>query len=95
MFKALFGRFRARRTLLPAETTTPSNRAAVEEIWSSWRHEKLVNQPVTTPPEKLAERVSQLMRLGEYDQALQMTLSEVEREEQGSVRSVGAHPMVP
>jgi hypothetical protein len=98
MFKALFGRFRARGTLLPAETTTPSKRAAVEEIWSSWRYQKLVSQPVATPPRKpakLAERVNQPMRLGEYDQALQMTLSEVEREEQGSVRSVGAHPMVP
>jgi hypothetical protein len=75
-----------------------SKRAAVEEIWSSWRYEKLVSPPVpilAPKPAKLAERVNQLMRLREYDQALQMTLSEVEREEQGRVRRVDAHPMVP
>jgi hypothetical protein len=42
-----------------------------------------------------AERVNQLKRLGEYDKALQIALSEIEREEQDGVRKVGGYPMVP
>jgi hypothetical protein len=108
MFKALFGRFRAKRILAPppAETTTPLQRASVEEIWSSWRYQTPAPQPanaiqpgsakVTQPRSaNAAERVNQLKRLGEYDKALQTALSEIERDEDEGVRRVGGHPMVP
>jgi hypothetical protein len=81
MFKALFGRFRAKRILAPpppAETPTPLQRASVEEIWSSWRYQTPVLQPANatqpasaklTKPRSAnaAERVNQLKRAGEYD----------------------------
>ena len=109
MFKALYSRFRARRVLSPPSppvTTTPPPRAHVEEIWSSWRYQAPAPQPANateptstkvTPPRSAnaAERVNQLKRLGEYDKALQIALSEIEREEQDGVRKVGGYPMVP
>ena len=109
MFKALFGRFRAKRILAPpppAETTTPLQRASVEAIWSSWRYQTPAPQPanatqprsakVTQPRSaNAAERVNQLKRLGEYDKALQTALSEIERDEEEMVRRVGGHSMVP
>jgi hypothetical protein len=109
MFKALFGRYRAKRVLPPPSppvTTTPSPRAHVEEIWSSWRYQAPAPQPtnlnqfepakVTRPRSaNAAERVNQLKRLGDYDKALQITLSEIEREEQDGVHKIGGYPMVP
>jgi hypothetical protein len=106
MFKALFGRLRARRVSSAPrpETTTPLQKASVEEIWRSWRYEKPAPQPtsitpstsVTRPnPANVAERVNQLKRRGEHDEALQITLSEVEREEHDGARRAGGHPMVP
>jgi hypothetical protein len=97
MFTALFGRFRARRVLSPPAPTTASQKAFVEEIWSTWRYEKPASQSanvIPQRPEHAAERVSKLKRLGEYDKALQITLSEVEREERDGVRSGGGRAMV-
>jgi hypothetical protein len=88
-------------------TTTPPPRAHVEEIWSSWRYQAPAPQPTNLTPQSepakvtqpssanAAERVNQLKRLGEYDKALQIALSEIEREEQDGVRKVGGYPMVP
>jgi hypothetical protein len=108
MFKALFGRFRARRVLSPPPSVTiaPSPTASVEEIWSSWRYQAPAPQPVNatqptsakvTPPRSAnaAERVNQLKRLGEYDKALRIALSEIEQDEAEGVRKVGRYPMVP
>jgi hypothetical protein len=105
MFKA-FDRLRARRVSSAPrpETTTLLQKASVEEIWRSWRYEKPAPQPTSTTQStsvsrpnlaNVAERVNQLERLGEHDEALQITLSKVEREEHDGARRAGGHPMVP
>jgi hypothetical protein len=79
----------------PAETTLSSNSSAVEEIWSSWRYEKssavsegraadeTLPGPRAAPVNSAspAELVSQFKRRGEYERALDVVLSEIEREE--------------
>jgi hypothetical protein len=85
--------------------------SAVEEIWSSWRYEKgappsdgnkktaeplprpraLQQNPVATP----AELVHQLKRQGEYRQALEVALSEIEREEKDGGHRVADRQSVP
>ena len=98
MTRELFDRRRTRReSSAPEQPTSPSPRSSVEELWSSWRHEKVVARPDTRAPIETptelqavqsrsaspAERVNQLKRLGEYGQALQVALAEIRREEQG------------
>jgi hypothetical protein len=87
MFRALIGRFRAKRVPSPRPemAATPVQKASVEEIWSSWRYEEPAPKPVNA-----AERVNQLKRLGEYEKALQIALAEVALEEQGD-RRMGEH----
>jgi hypothetical protein len=81
-----------------AETTVSPSSSVVEEIWSSWRYDKLAPRSEgkttneTSPgPWTLraksatsAELVHQLKWQGRYEQALQIALSEIEREEQES-----------
>jgi hypothetical protein len=96
MLKTLLGRFRAKGVSSPPpETPTYLQKgpvlpkASVEQIWSSWRYEK----PAPTSP-KAAERVNQLKRIGEHEQALRLALAEVKLEEQGG-RITGEHATVP
>jgi hypothetical protein len=96
MFRTLIGRFRAKRVSSPpAETPAflqkpaPLQKASVEEIWSSWRHEKQAPKSADA-----VDRVNQLKRIGEYETALQVALAEVRLEEQGG-RRTGEHAMVP
>ena len=56
----------------------PLQKASVEQIWSSWRHEKQAPKSADA-----AERLNQLKRIGEYETALQVALAEVRLEEQG------------
>jgi hypothetical protein len=96
MFRTLIGRFRAKRVSSPSPETPaflqkPANlpKASVEQIWSSWRHEKQAPKPADA-----AERVNQLKPIDEYETALQVALAEVRLEEQGG-RRTGEHAMVP
>jgi acyl-CoA reductase-like NAD-dependent aldehyde dehydrogenase len=96
MLRTLLGRFRAKRVSSPPpETPTYLQKApvlpkaSVEQIWSSWRYEKPAPTSVNA-----AERVNQLKRISEYEQALRLALAEVKLEEQGG-RIAGEHATVP
>lgn len=69
MFKKLFGRLRERRALpqQASKTTGLSQKAFVEEIWSSWRYEKPTLRSTNVQGSNwtnAAERVNQLKRRG-------------------------------
>jgi acyl-CoA reductase-like NAD-dependent aldehyde dehydrogenase len=96
MLRTLIGRFRAKRVSSPPPETPASlqkpaqlQKASVEQIWSSWRHEKHAPKSADA-----AERVNQLKRIDEHETALQVALAEVRLEEQGG-RRTGEHAMVP
>jgi hypothetical protein len=81
-----------------ADITLSPSSSAVEEIWSSWRYAKVapVSESKTTndtspgprtlraTPATSAELFHRLKWQGWYEQALQIALSEIEREEQES-----------
>ena len=79
----------------PAETPAllqkPAHlqKASVEQIWSSWRHEKQAPKSA-----EAAERLNQLKGIGEYETALQVALAEVRLEERGG-RRTGERAIVP
>lgn len=96
MPKELFDPLQPKPVSRPSsETTSSLCSSAVEEIWSSWRYEKGASRsenkstsetprgPRTLQPKAAAsaELVHQLKRQGKYEQALQVALSEIEREE--------------
>lgn len=96
MPKELFDRLQPKRVSRPSsEATSSLGSSAVEEIWSSWRYEEGASRsenkstsetpqrPRTLQPKAAAsaELVHQLKRQGKYEQALQVALSEIEREE--------------
>jgi len=94
MFKIFIDRFRTKHIPPPPEAGTISLRtASVEEIWSTWRYEKpdkpaeVARQSASELRQKSAnraEQVNQLKRVGEYEKALHIVLSEIEREEKNS-----------
>jgi hypothetical protein len=99
MSKGSFSHRRSVRAWRPsADITVSPNTSAVEEIWSSWRYDKATpkseggttNETSPRPgtlratPATSAELVHRLKWQGQYEQALQIALSEIEREEQES-----------
>jgi hypothetical protein len=99
-----------RRASLRGEKPSSSGSSAVEEIWSSWRYEKAAppsdgnktaaepqHRPRTLQQDSIssAELVHQLKRQGEYQQALEVALSEIKREEKEGGRRVADRQSVP
>jgi hypothetical protein len=111
MPKGSFDRRQPGHVVPPSTKATSSGASLVEEIWSSWCHEKVVttssNAPskaAIEPPESRtslparaasAERVSGLKRRGEYERALEIALSEIEREEAEWRSCATERPSVP
>ena len=128
LLKSLLHRLRLRRTA--PVPTMHLQKASVEQIWSTWRFEKLgsdsptrkpssdppIRKPNPNPsirknirlelkassnrvqnrPASVAERVTQLQRLGEYEKALGLALREIAREEEQQQRTIsGERQTVP
>ena len=86
---------------------SPSKSSSVEEIWSSWRYEKVARSEEGAASETRAAprvsryktsalaRVHRLRRQGEYEQALQIALAEIEQEESGERSFSEERPSVP
>ena len=79
IFMTSMARLGVKRVSLPSpDTPAYLQKASVEQIWSSWRHEKHAPKSADA-----AERVNQLKRIDEHETALQVALAEVRLEEQG------------
>src|SRR5499433_2516445 len=129
MLKSLLHRLRVKRKPPAAVLTIHAQKAAVEEIWRTWRFEKpgsdsltrkpSFDSPIRKPspnpatrknfrfepktssnrvqnrPASIAERVTQLQRLGEYEKALGLALREIAREEEQQRTMSGERLTVP